>query len=331
MQNKQIHTSVPETDPLVSFIITYYNQPIQMLCACINSIMGLDMKEEKREIVVIDDGSEVSPMNGLMHYGDSIIYVRQPNGGLSKARNKGIEVAQGEYLQFVDADDQLVTKAYDHCLQLLRSHEGIDMVVFDFTDKADERQTTYSEQNVVSGTQYMLRNNIHGTACGFLARRKTVSELRFTPDIWHEDEEFTPQVLIRAEQVVVTNARAYYYYKHGGSITTHSDEASKDKRLSDLRGVIGRLHTLCDRVPPGDRPAMQRRTAQLTMDYIYQTIVQKRSAKALRECIDDLHKEGLFPLPDKDYSTKYQWFRRMTNNAMGRTLLLHTLPLWKER
>ena len=47
------------------------------------------------EVIVIDDGSRVSPMNGLMQYGDEIIYVRQKNGGLSVARNKGIEMAQG--------------------------------------------------------------------------------------------------------------------------------------------------------------------------------------------------------------------------------------------
>ena len=81
--------------PLVSFILTYYNQPVQMLCECIDSILALSLRSFEREIIIIDDGSRVSPMNGLMQYGDEIIYVRQKNGGLSVARNKGIEMAQG--------------------------------------------------------------------------------------------------------------------------------------------------------------------------------------------------------------------------------------------
>ena len=62
--------------PLVSFILTYYNQPVQMLCECIDSILALSLRSIEREVIVIDDGSRVSPMNGLMQYGDEIIYVQ---------------------------------------------------------------------------------------------------------------------------------------------------------------------------------------------------------------------------------------------------------------
>ena len=100
--------------PLVSFILTYYNQPVQMLCECIDSILSLSLRPFEREVIVIDDGSRVSPMNGLMQYADEIIYVRQKNGGLSMARNKGIGMSQGRYLQFVDADDHLIQTPYEH-------------------------------------------------------------------------------------------------------------------------------------------------------------------------------------------------------------------------
>jgi glycosyltransferase involved in cell wall biosynthesis len=315
--------------PLVSFILTYYNQPVQMLCECIDSILTLSLRPFEREIIIIDDGSRVSPMNGLMQYGDEIIYVRQKNGGLSVARNKGIEMAQGKFLQFVDADDHLIQRPYEHCLDMIRLNNDIDMVMFDFTSTKTKR-TDYSDTEVMSGSAYMLKRNIHATACGYLFRRTTLSELRFTPGIWHEDEEFTPQLLIRAEHVCATDAKAYYYYKHEGTITTHDDEESKIKRFDDIKGVLDRLQYLCDRVPQIDRIALQRRVAQLTMDYIYQVIIQQRSQKALNACIDELTSKGLFPLPDRDYSQKYKWFRKMTNTKMGRTILLNTLPLLKK-
>ena len=315
--------------PLVSFILTYYNQPVQMLCECIDSILALSLRSIEREVIVIDDGSRVSPMNGLMQYGDEIIYVRQKNGGLSVARNKGIEMAQGTYLQFVDADDHLIQAPYEHCLDFIRINDTIDMVMFDFT-RSGSNETVYNDTPVMTGSEYMRKYNIHGTACGYLFKRTTLSKLRFTHGIWHEDEEFTPQLLIRAEHVCATDAKAYYYYKHKGTITTHDDEESKAKRFDDIRGVLDRLQYLCDRVPQADRVALQRRVAQLTMDYIYQVIVQQRSQQALNACIDDLSSKGLFPLPDRDYSQKYKWFRKMSNTRLGRTILLNTLPLLKK-
>ena len=104
--------------PLISFILTYYNLPVNMLCQCIDSVMALSLSPEEREIIVVDDGSKDSPVNSLMKYGDDITYIRQRNQGLSEARNTGIQMAAGQYLQFVDGDDLLNTDAYEHCLQI---------------------------------------------------------------------------------------------------------------------------------------------------------------------------------------------------------------------
>ena len=268
-------------------------------------------------------------MNALMQFEDNIIFIRQNDGGLSIARNKGIEMARGTYLQFVDADDHLIQTPYEHCLDRIRLNSNIDMVMFDFTS-SDTKETEYHDSEVMTGSTYMLKRNIHATAWGYLFRKATLSELRFTPGIWHEDEEFTPQLLIRAEHVCATDAKAYFYYKHKGSITTHDDEESKAKRFDDIRGILDRLQYLCDRVPQADRIALQRRVAQLTMDYIYQVIIQLRSQQALNACINDLSSKGLFPLPDRDYTQKYKWFRRMSNFGIGRTILLETLPLLRK-
>lgn len=318
-----------EVEPLVSFILTYYNEPVQMLCKCIDSIRALSLRPAEREIIIVDDGSGVSPMNDLMKYADDIIYIRQRNGGLSAARNKGIETAQGEYVQFVDADDYLIQTPYEHCLDLIRRDRQTDMVMFDFTS-SPAFETIFNDTDVMTGSDYMLKHNIHGTAWGYLFKHSMLSTLRFTPGIWHEDEEFTPQLLIRAERACATDAKAYFYNRHEGTITTADDEASKAKRLNDLRGVLDRLNYLCDRLPHTDRIALQRRVAQLTMDYIYQVIIQFRTQDELETRIEELRRKGLFPLPDRDYSRKYRWFRRMTNSRLGRILLLNTLPLVKK-
>lgn len=329
MQDSPLHTSLQETQPLVTFVVCYYDLPMQMLCQCVDSILALSLQREEREIIVVDDGSDISPTNALMQYGEDIIYVRQKHSGLSAARNMGINMARGHYLQFVDGDDRLMTEPYNHCLDILRSHEDADMVVFDFTSSTDV-STTYTDGPVLSGTDFMRHHNIHGSACLYLFRQKTLSELRFTPGIFHEDEEFTPQLLLRAEHVYPTDAHAYYYCQRPNSITSTTDEQKVQKRLDDLHAITHRLYLMADRLPLNDRLALRRRVAQLTMDYLYQIIMQTRSAQQLDTRIAMLRSEGLFPLPDEDYSQKYVWFRRMTSTALGRTLLLHSLPLLRK-
>lgn len=317
--------------PLVSFIVTYYNLPVDLLCSCIESIQALSLQPDEREIIIIDDGSDTSPMNSLLKYGDDIIYVRQKNGGLGSARNKGIEVATGEYLQFVDADDQLIKSGYDNCLNLIRQHQDADMVLFDFDEHTNEPANSPSGEVLpTSGTSYMRHNNIHGMACGYMFRQKTLSDLRFTQGNYHEDEEFTPQLLIRAEVVYPTKVKAYYYHHRLASITTNQNYKHTIKRIDDILQVIKNLHYTADRLPNDDQLAIERRVAQLTMDYLYNTIVLTRSAEQLDARIEDLRQQGLYPLPDRNYTRKYQWFRRMINTRWGRMLLLKTLPLLKK-
>ncbi|MBQ3313782.1 MAG: glycosyltransferase, partial [Prevotella sp.] len=165
-----------ESTPMVSFIITYYELPVKLLCECLDSIFALSLSDQERQVIIIDDGSENSPLPALQRYADKVIYLRQKHQGLSVARNTGIQMATGKYLQFVDADDQLITSGYNACLDIIRKHTDADMVLFDF---ADEPAT--------SGTSFMRHHNIHGSACGYLFRRATLSDLRFTPGIYHED------------------------------------------------------------------------------------------------------------------------------------------------
>ena len=331
MQNSKTATSHQEAQPLVTFIVTFYNFPVQMLCECINSILALSLRPFEREIIIVDDGSETSPMNGLMQYGEEIIYVRQKNGGVSEARNTALRMAKGKYIQIVDGDDYLLQAPYEHCLDLIRYGNNLDVVLFDFTKSPTKGDSVYHDSPIQTGTDFMRQNNIHGAVCCMLFRQVARSKLLFTPGIeYGEDEEFTPQMLLRAETIIETDAKAYFYRSRNSSAIHQQNDERKHKRLDDTMEVILHLNQISDTMPQTDRIALQRRVAQLTMDYIYNTIVLTRSRQILNEKLESLRQEGLFPLPDRDYSKKYQWFRRMTNTQLGRTILLNTLPLLKK-
>lgn len=317
--------------PLISFILTYFDQSIEMLHLCINSILRLSLQPHEREIIIIDDGSITSPMNELLKYYKNIIYIRKDNGGVSSARNMGITMSTGKYIQFIDCDDELIKLPYEHCIDIIRSSVP-DIVMFDFSHEKNN-DSSFIDQGPFSGSELMRKQNIHGSVWGYIFKQSIISNLSFTLGIdYGEDEEFTVQLLLHAESLYITNAKAYLYRQHDASVTRKLDIRSIIKRLMDTKKVILHLNSLADRLPSNDRKALQRRIAQLLMDYIYNIIYLTHSRHYLERKIEELHIAGLFPLPSKNYTTKYTWFRRMTNSQKGRGLLMLIIPLMnKER
>ena len=321
MPIKQDHTS---QEALVSFIIPVYNVPIDMLQECIDSIRKLTLRQHEREIIVVDDGSEHTPTDILA---DDIIFISKRNEGVAMARNMGMRMATGRFLQFIDGDDMLLP-SYEHVIDLIRYNEA-DIVMFDFTD-TEKPVLTYKDEEPISGAELLRKSNIHGSACGYLFRQSILGNLQFTPGIaYGEDEEFTPQLLLRAEHVYQTSAKAYYYRFRPSSAVHQTDIRQTLRRLNDTKEVIYGLYGKFDKIPLTERLALQRRVAQLTMDYIYNVIVMTQNRHYLNRRLDELRKKGLFPLPDQDYTKKYKWFRRMTNSSVGITILMRTLPLMK--
>lgn len=325
MQTEQNSPLVDETEK-ISFIITYYNIDIDMLCQCVDSIIALSLRSSEREIIIVDDGSDISPLTDLQEkYKDDIIYIRQPNQGLSSARNAGIRLSTGRYIQFLDADDYLIQTAYEHCLDIVR-YKNPDIVLFQLTDK-ESNDVTVTFDGPTEGGEYMRQNNLRASACGYIFRKATLVHLRFRDGILHEDEEFTPQLILRAERLFYTEAKAYYYRKRNKSITNNGDLKWRLHRLNDTEQIILRLNETAASLPQSDREALRRRVAQLTMDYIYNVIALTHDGDYLEKCIARLHDKGLFPLPDRDYTRKYTWFRRLSMTKSGRKILLNVIRL----
>ena len=298
-----------------------------MVRECLDSILNLSLRPYEREIIIVDDGSTLCPMNDLMTYGDDIIYIRQRNQGPGIARNTGIRLASGQYLQFVDGDDLLNQAAYEHCLDIVR-YSRPDMVLFDKSNRPTHG-ATFNDSEPMSGMEYMRNHNLRGSVWGYIFLRSMLGTLRFSTLIYREDEEFTPQLILHANRLVATDAKAYVYRRNRASITNKKGNRAKMKMLSDNLAAISHLKAIAVSLPVHEQTALQRRIDQLTMDYIYQVIILTRSRHYLDRKLAILRREGLFPLPDKNYTTKYKWFRRLTNSDFGLKLLVNFLPLMK--
>lgn len=315
--------------PLISFIITSYNVSADMLRECISNILHIPLNESEREIILIDDGSDESPLAGIGELQEQVTYIRQRNAGVSVARNRALEIATGDYIQFVDGDDYLRPEVYALLLEKGKkdiASSRVDVILFASATSENEDNGDTTPTDPMDGGAYLRTNNLHGSVCCFLFRKNILGNLRFTPGVaYAEDEEFTPQLLLRAEQVIEIPLKAYFYRQHRTSATHQVDGDTIQKRLDDTHGVILRLSKLVDSVPQNDAEGFRRRVAQLTMDYLYNIIVLTHSHKELERRIDQLKTEGLFPLNSKDYTQKYKYFRKFINTHLGRLLLCRVL------
>ena len=278
--------------PLISFIITYHNEPEAFLRACLESIQALPFAEGEAEIIVVDDGSS----SQLRIKKEELKIIRQAESGLSVARNTGLEASQGLYIQFVDADDQLIPSAYKWVLEELRK-ETSDLILFKMSTKeweCDKKPVLRKS----SGPDFLLNHNLRAAAWGYAFRREILGDLRFYPGLLHEDELFTPQLFLRVKTLVELNVKAYFYRQHEGTITHSKSFEKTQKRLNDTHFILRELNA-------ADEPLLERRIRQLTVDYLQKTLTLTHSFKEVRRRIKELRKEGFLPLPVRLYSLRY--------------------------
>ena len=308
--------------PLVSFIITTSKHQKEYLVECIKSILQLSLNPKEREIILIDDGSDICPLNDLAEYLPNIIYLRQPNQGVSVARNYGMKIATGKYIQFIDGDDYILQATYEHCLDIVRYHQP-DIVTFNYCKNNKNIEPSYELPTPVTGTDFLNNNNLHGAAWSYIFRHSIVGSLQFTPGIvYGEDEEFTPQLFLRAERIFKINTEAYFYRDNKNSVSHQYHKEKIQLRMDNSMEVLLHLQQLLDKIPVAERQALNRRIAQLTMDYLYNNIRLNHSLISLNKCIKQLRSHGLYPLPDKDYTKKYTMFRKAISTYLGRIGLL---------
>ena len=308
--------------PLVSFIITTSKHQKEYLVECLDSILQLSLNPKEREIILIDDGSDICPLNDLAEHLPNIIYLRQPNQGVSVARNYGMKIATGKYIQFIDGDDYILKAAYEHCLDIVRYHQP-DIVTFNYCKNNKNIEPSYELPTPVTGTDFLNNNNLHGAAWSYIFRHSIVGSLQFTPGIvYGEDEEFTPQLFLRAERIFKINTEAYFYRDNKNSVSHQYHKEKIQLRMDNSMEVLLHLQQLLDKIPVAERQALNRRIAQLTMDYLYNNIRLNHSLISLNKCIKQLRSHGLYPLPDKDYTKKYTMFRKAISTYLGRIGLL---------
>lgn len=258
----------------LSIIVPIYGVE-EYLSKCVDSLLLQDLPASDYEIVLVDDGGhdrcpQICDDYAAEH--DNIRVVHRPNGGLSAARNSGIEVAKGKYLMFVDSDDYiepnvlgtLIAQAERDNLDVLRyrlqyvklveSRDGTEPVdseyeVFNPYKKDPFIGNDYSEEPTDGVTFLNERMNTQCYAWQFVLRRTLVignwsmvnDNCLFTPGIYFEDTDWTPRMLVRAKRVASTETVVYNYLMREGSITNAVNRSKQKKVLEDKMRLVAEM------------------------------------------------------------------------------------------
>lgn len=224
-----------ETKPLISVIVPVYNSE-KYLNRCLESILNQTLKDF--ELLLINDGSKDLSGQICDNYAkkDSRVKVyHKENGGVSSARNAGIERSSGKYLLFVDSDDYIQQNLFLSFSNILENNE-YDLILYDFILKWKHTQKIVHENStsISTLTQDVLECKVHGSVCNKLFNKRIFSDsgIRFNENI-SMGEDFLALFQISTHVKILYNLKiSFYFYNQ-----TNADSFTKNYSLKHINDI----------------------------------------------------------------------------------------------
>ena len=237
-----------EIKPLVTVIIPIYNVE-KYLAECIESVINQSYKN--LEIILVDDGSTDS--SGLIceNYkkkDNRIRIIHKPNGGLSDARNAGLDVSKGGYITFVDSDDyiekKMIEELYDACKQYDAEISICGRRQFWEDGRTKEmfcvrEVKQYTKEAAIE--QILLNGETDSAAWDKMYKAKLFKQMRYPVGVLHEDLDVTSRLFANSDRIIKIPYIGYNYRMRVGSIT-------KQGFTSRKMDLLYQTEKLCDYV-----------------------------------------------------------------------------------
>ena len=210
----------------ISVIVPVYNVE-QYLERCVDSI--INQTYTNLEIILVNDGSTDNSgklCDELAKKDERIRVIHKENGGLSDARNRGIDEAESDLVGFIDSDDYIDSDMYEVLLKNLNNTDAdLSMcALYDVYNNTPEAQVTNKETWKLSSEQaikmVMEAKILSVTAVNKLYRKSLFTDLKFEVGKIAEDAFIMIKLLDKCEKIVATNEKKYYYVHRENSITT---------------------------------------------------------------------------------------------------------------
>jgi glycosyltransferase involved in cell wall biosynthesis len=222
-------TNVPSK---VSIIVPVYNVE-NYLAKCLDSL--INQTQQNIEILVVNDGSKDNSeqiiQNYAQKYPEKIKSFIKENGGLSDARNFGIDRATGDYIGFVDSDDYVTPTMFEEMVNLAEKYQS-KMVICNI-QKVDQNgnvtqkltQIPNMPEKIDLEKNFSVFSDLSYFACNKLFKKELFNEKRFKKGAHFEDIQLIPQLLLECDTIAQTQNFHYQYLERTDSITkTHTEK-----------------------------------------------------------------------------------------------------------
>lgn len=228
----------------VSIVVPVYKVE-KLLDRCVHSLLNQTYKN--LEIILVDDGSPDSSGDICDHYSKidtRVKVIHKLNGGLSDARNFGIEKASGDYIMFVDSDDYIDEDSVN-VLVKFATQNNLDIAcadayrIIEFEGKENKERLIgeKSFSKVITGEEFLVKSiedkNYSVAVWSRLYKTDLIKDkgTYFKKGIYHEDEEWSPRIMLKAKRISYIDYPFYYYVIRKNSIT---QLGNRNKHIKDV-------------------------------------------------------------------------------------------------
>lgn len=210
----------------ISCIIPVYNVQ-DFIIECLDSVYNQNYPN--KELIIVNDGSTDNSHTLISKWikdKENIIFIDKPNGGLSDARNYGLDCATGEYISFIDSDDVLLDKdIFSRAINIIENNSDCDIVQYNMILKWASRYSQLTRYEY--GTYKTLEEKaiayskmtIHGSCCDKVFKSSVFESLRFPKGVISEDIFIIPEIIRISKTIIVSDFGNYGYRFRPGSIS----------------------------------------------------------------------------------------------------------------
>ena len=298
--------------PLISIIVPVY-QVEKYLEKCINSIIAQTYKN--LEIILVDDGSTdncPAICDRFQKEDARIKVIHQQNGGLSHARNAGLEIATGDFIGFVDSDDWIEPNMYEILMSALQDTGAEIAVCNRQTEISDSKylpaNITSCKRKLYSSKEALRliingRGNIRNTVWNKLYKRTVLSNISFPEGKIYEDLLWTPLVIGNAKLIVCMDSPLYHYLNRTDSLS-HNENLIIQRGLDKVEMFRQRFVFIQDHFPDLKKSAIQKFQNSCCNEFIRISLNQHHfdaNGEIRRELHHQFCQSGQFNILDYDY------------------------------
>lgn len=306
----------------LSIIVPLYNAE-EYIERCILSIIHQSIDENKYELIVVNDGStdrSESIVKELQYKHPFIQLINKENGGLSSARNKGLDIASGDYIFFVDADDWLSPNTLSQLLDTIDTHSE-DIILFKTTRVYPDGKTKAIRFHLPESNKallvedYICNYTILSAAWQGLFKRSLFTDhnIRMPKGLLAEDDDLVIKLFSVAQTMYYLPISVYNYYQRLGSISHSSDDSHNEKLIKDRVAIFKGLVNYTQSFAGKRKIGLERKLKFLALDIVRLLIRKSQSRQIIDITLQQLSDLGYFPLRGKTYSMKYKTLQILVN------------------